>query len=106
MLLRSVDDVVEWAADPSPLHRLRFDGLDRTDCGSDWLVIDSRTRHSGICIPPCSADDLAFTLLRREVSLVGVRLFDSVVFDDDGHWWSMLERTTGSIEWFGSSGDS
>jgi hypothetical protein len=95
-----------WAEDPFPLLRLRLEGLDRGGCGSDWLLLDSRTRRSGSCIPPCELDDRAFATLRGELATIGVRLLDAMVFDDRGHWWSLLERTTGSSAWErGSAGD-
>lgn len=38
-------------------------------------------------------------LVRRALEPIGVLLLDAVVFDDDGHWWSMHELTTGSTRW-------
>jgi len=29
----------------------------------------------------------------------GINLIDAMVFDDDGHWWSLHELTTGSLAW-------
>lgn len=91
--------LVGWAAHPGPMTSLRLDGLDKGDCGTDWLIVDARTRRSGTCRPPCRADRLAFAVLQQELADIGVRLLDAVVFDDDGHWWSLRELTTGSTTW-------
>lgn len=91
--------IVGWAVEPGPLVGLRLDGLDKGDCGTDWLIVDARTRRSGTCVPPCRADRLAFAMVQEELADVGVRLLDAVVFDDDGHWWSLRELVTGSTAW-------
>lgn len=95
----SCSSLVGWAVDPTPLLQLRYGGLDRATCGDDWLIVESRSPRSGTCLPPCDADREAFERLVQELGGVGVTLLDAVVFDDDGHWWSMRELTTGSIEW-------
>jgi hypothetical protein len=96
----SLDSIRAWADDPAPLHRSRSEGLrSREGCTTRWLIVDSRPawRH-----PPPVVDNVdleAFTRLRREMATIGITLLDAVVFDDDGHWWSLHELTTGTTTW-------
>lgn len=94
--------LVGWADDPSPLRRSRSEGLadPRSDCGEDWLIIDSRPVWMGDLRPSVSESDArAFLILRTELHEIGVRLLDAVVFDDAGHWWSLHELTSGTTNW-------
>lgn len=88
-----------WSRDPSALVLARLSGLDRGGCGADWLVTDSRTRYSLAPVPPDNDDVESFLVLRAELADIGVRLLDVVVFDHDGHWWSLRELAVGSTDW-------
>ena len=96
----SLCSLKRWAEDPSNLYRSRDAGLAAGGCGADWLIVDSRPqwRNAGGVVVD-EADAEAFTVVRKSLALVGVRLVDAVVFDDDGHWWSMRELTTGETSW-------
>ena len=93
----SLDSLVEWGLDPSDLERSRWEGLAVHDCPNRWVIIDSRP--VGFSDPPGEGDAWAFLELRRHLAGIGVDLLDAVVFDDDGHWWSMHELTSGTTAW-------
>jgi hypothetical protein len=95
----SLSSLKAWAADPSALLRSRWEGLKAGCCPDDWLIIDSRpwSRFGDDIVD--EGDAVAFGIVRRELASIGVRLVDALVFDDDGHWWSMRELTTGELSW-------
>ena len=70
-----------------------------------WLVVDSRPTSLGDLCPPVSeADAKAFTEIRMWLGERGVELVDTVVFDDQQHWWSMRELTMGTTRWLPDPG--
>jgi len=94
----SCSSLKAWAADPADLFRSREEGLQSPDgCTDRWFVVDSRPAEHAA--RPDEGDVEAFVLVRRALEPIGVLLLDAVVFDDDGHWWSMHELTTGSTRW-------
>ncbi len=95
----SCASLLTWAMDPFDLQMSRLGGLDAGGCGTDWLIVDSRTSLDGGCIPPCDADQASFKALCAELADIGIRLADAIVVDDRDHWWSLRELTTGSWEW-------
>jgi hypothetical protein len=44
-------------------------------------------------------DGQAFVRLRSGLAEFGVHLLDVVVFDQEHHWWSFHELTSGGAEW-------
>lgn len=94
----SCDTLIGWAYDPSHLLRSRRTGRDEDGgCTERWVIVDSRL--SGFRDPPDEADAWAFLELRGHLQSVGVELLDAVVFDSEGHWWSMHELTSGTTAW-------
>ena len=94
----SLDSLIEWADDPWKLERSRREGLASGGCADRWLVVDSRP--TWFAEPPGECDARAFVELRARLrELIGVELVDAVVFDDEGHWWSMQELTSGTTAW-------
>ena len=94
----SCDSLVDWAEEPWPLERSRREGLAHGGCADRWLIVDSRPR--GFREPPHEADAYAFLRLREHLrDVIGVELVDAIVFDDEGHWWSMHELTSGTTAW-------
>jgi hypothetical protein len=96
----SLCSLKRWAEDPRDLYRSRQAGLEAGGCGADWLVVDSRPRwhcEDGVIVDEGDAE--AFVVVRKALDLIGVRLVDAVVFDDDCHWWSMRELTLGETSW-------
>lgn len=94
------DGVTRWAADPSPLYRSRAAGLQDGGCTDRWLVVDSRPRWLSADPVVVAADEVdAFLAVRCALEEVSVLLVDAMIFDDDGHWWSLNEIATGGLEW-------
>src|SRR5207253_2798086 len=93
----SCDSVTRWARDPSDLERSRRVGLANGGCADRWLIVDSRPVR--FREPPDEGDAWAFLSLRRHLAGTGIELVDAVVFDDDGHWWSLHELTCGTTAW-------
>jgi len=95
----SCESLVGWAQDPWQLERSRREGLASAGgCADRWLIVDSRP--TWLSEPPNEADARAFIELRAHLQdSIAVELVDAVVFDDDGHWWSMHELTSGTTEW-------
>ncbi|HXH55957.1 hypothetical protein [Iamia sp.] len=77
----------------------RQEGLRTSGCADRWLVVDSRPRrwHDGPVVDEADAE--AFLRLRPQVESFGVELVDVVIFDDQCHWWSLHELTTGTASW-------
>ena len=86
-----------WADRPWPLHRSRAEGLADGGCPDRWLIIDSRPRGTRDQVD--DSDPGAFLRLRDELRSIELLLVDAVVFDDQGHWWSMHEQTCGTTRW-------
>ena len=94
----SLDSLSEWADDPWKLERSREEGLANGGCADRWLVVDSRPVW--FAEPPGEGDACAFVKLRARLrERIGVELVDAMVFDDEGHWWSMQELTSGTTAW-------
>lgn len=93
----TLDSLQRWADDPWPLHRSRAEGLTEGGCPDRWLIVDSRPR--GIRDPVDDTDAVAFLRVREDLRSIGLTLVDAVVFDDQGHWWSMHEQTCGTTRW-------
>lgn len=68
-------------------------------CPGHWLIIDSRPsgRFGGSQVDAGDAE--AFLRLRPQMDAVGVTLLDAMVFDDQCHWWSLHELSSGSTTW-------
>ena len=96
----SLCSLQQWAYDPYPLVCARQEGVAAGGCGSNWLVVESRPRWQLDELGPVGpADRAAFLRVERTMARIGVRLVDAVIFDDECHWWSMRELTTGSTVW-------
>ena len=94
----SLDSLLEWAEDPWPLERSRREGLANGGCADRWVIVDSRPRWHAVA--PDEDDVRAFLDLRLHLrDALGVELVDVVVFDDEGHWWSLHELTCGTTAW-------
>lgn len=96
----SFDTLESWASDPYPLRRSRREGLATGYCPNRWLIVDSRPTWMESRPAPTEADAAAFAVVERELASLGVHLVDVMVFDDQGHWWSLRELTTGSTSWW------
>jgi hypothetical protein len=96
----SCDSLTRWARNPSDLRRSRREGLASGGCADRWVIVDSR--RVGLDDPPDEGDGQAFLTLRRSLRRIGVELVDAVVFDDEGHWWSLHELTAGTTAWTAS----
>ena len=48
---------------------------------------------------PSEDDARAFLRLRRGLARHGVVLLDVMVFDQEFHWWSLHELTSGTTTW-------
>lgn len=94
----SCDSLIRWAEEPWPLERSRREGLANDGCVDRWLIVDNRPVW--FSEPPGEGDVRAFLELRDHLrKVMRVELVDAVVFDDQGHWWSMHELTSGTTAW-------
>lgn len=94
------ESLVRWARKPADLRDLRAMASERPEgCTDRWLIVDSRPLW--LNEPPTvdEADARAFLTIRRRMGRLGVTVVDAVVFDDEGHWWSMHELTAGTTAW-------
>ncbi|MDZ7678220.1 MAG: hypothetical protein U5K29_06690 [Acidimicrobiales bacterium] len=93
------DSVRSWADDPSPLVEAAQHPCATPAVTNRWLIIESRLT----CLydePVVGDHDAeAFLRLRRDLADHGYLLLDSVVFDDELHWWSLHELTSGTTIW-------
>ena len=89
--------IVRWARKPRELRRdvAGSPGV----CPSRWLIVDSRPVWLNEPPSVTEADAQAFLTLRRKLARYGITLVDDVVFDDEGHWWSLHELTAGTRAW-------
>lgn len=93
------DSIQHWADEPWPLHRSRAEGLRDGGCAARWLILDSRPTWMPSRPRVSEADAEAFFHLRSDLASIGVNLVDAIVFDDELHWWSLHELTSGSTIW-------
>lgn len=93
----SLDSVRTYAERPGALLRCRETDLGY-ECPDRWVILEPR--HPGDdCYEVTEGDAAAFVTLRRLLGELGVSLLDVVVFDQERHWWSMHELTTGTTIW-------
>lgn len=95
----SLESIRSWADDSSPLRRARLEGLRDDGCADRWVIVESRPswRHEQPTVDESDAE--AFGRLRRSMSSFGVSLLDVVIFDDQRHWWSLHQLTSGTDRW-------
>lgn len=98
----SCNTMKRWARGEGDLYEVRRNPPAGVRCGDRWVIVDSRRK--GFYDPPTvdEGDVRAFGDLRRKLTRVGVDLVDAVVFDDDGHWWSLHELTSETTAWTAS----
>jgi hypothetical protein len=94
----SLDSVRRLAADPAAMLRCRDIELAER-CPDRWLVIEPRHKWLGDDYRVSEGDAQAFLELRRGLAEHGVTLLDLMVFDQEFHWWSLHELTTGTTTW-------
>ena len=94
----SFDSVHTFAKRPAEMLRCREIELDQP-CPARWLVIESRREGRRHSYRPDEGDAQAFVKLRRGLDGHGITLLDVMVFDQEFHWWSLHELTTGSLTW-------
>ena len=93
----SLDSVQTLAEDPADMLRCREVDLD-WPCPDRWLVIEPRHPWND----PYQVDESdaqAFLDLRQGLARHGVTLLDVMVFDQEFHWWSLHELTSGTTRW-------
>ena len=93
----TLSSLQRWANDAMDLRRSRMEGLRAGGCPDRWLVVDSRP--AGIRNPVDGSDAEAFLTVRKHLRSMGLTLVDAVIFDDQCHWWSMHEETSGTTRW-------
>ncbi len=91
--------IKDFAEDPWELHMSREQGLREGGCPDRWLIVESRPRWIYEGIEVDEGDAAAFHEVRRELATLDLVLVDDVIFDDEFHWWSLNELTSGSVEW-------
>ena len=69
-------------------------------CPDRWVIIEPRHPWLGDAYKVTEDDARAFLVLRRRLARAGVVLLDVMVFDQEFHWWSLHELTTGTTRWF------
>jgi hypothetical protein len=94
----SFDSVRTFADDPAGMLRCREIELDDS-CPNRWLVIESRRPHRKASYRPDEGDAQAFVELRRGLGRFGITLLDVMIFDQEFHWWSLHELTSGKTSW-------
>jgi hypothetical protein len=93
----SFDSVQTFAEDLDALLACRQTELG-WPCPNRWLILESRhpwhdPYHVG------EDDERAFAVLRRALVGHGITLLDVMVFDQEFHWWSLHELTSGTTTW-------
>jgi hypothetical protein len=93
----SLDSVRTFADDLDGLLACRQTELG-WPCPNRWLIVESRHpwRHA---YEVDRDDERAFVTLRRALVGQGITLVDVVVFDQEFHWWSLHELTSGTTKW-------
>ncbi len=94
----SFDSVRRFAAEPEDMLQCRLTPVDEP-CPDYWVVLEPRHRWDPDLYEVTEGDAEAFVVLRRGLARFGVTLLDVVVFDEDYHWWSLHELTSGSTAW-------
>ena len=95
----SLDSVRRFAENPSALLRCREIVL-AEPCPDRWLIIEPRHPWRKDRYRVDEGDALAFVALRRRLADEhGITLLDVMVFDQEFHWWSLHELTSGTTRW-------
>ncbi len=95
----SLDSIRSWAKKLGSLEVGRREGVADGGCAPRWLIIESRPllRTEGTTVD--ERDAQCFLTLRRKMVRLGVVVVDAMIFDDECHWWSLHELTSGSTRW-------
>lgn len=94
----SLDSVRRFAERPESMLACRRVSVGQP-CPDYWVVLEPRHQWDHDCYEVTEGDAESFVVLRRELTRHGVTLLDVVVFDEDFHWWSLHELTSGSTAW-------
>jgi hypothetical protein len=94
----SLDSVREFAKRPAEMLLCREEPVD-PPCPSRWLVIEPRHPWLGDRYEVSEDDARAFLRLRRGLACHSIVLLDVMVFDQEFHWWSLHELTSGTTTW-------
>ncbi len=92
-----MDSVRTLAARPDKLLECRETDLGYP-CPDRWVMIEPRHEwHRWYRVGEGDAE--SFMALRQSLVEYRVALLDVVVFDQECHWWSLDEMTSGSTTW-------
>lgn len=88
-----------WAKNTRDLRRSRHMGLAENGCADRWLIVEPRVAWWHDRLVPGESDVRDFLVVRRKLRSIKVTSLDALIFTDQGHWWSMHELTTGTLEY-------
>jgi hypothetical protein len=94
----SLDSVRRFAERPEHVVECRR-VEPRRGCPNNWVILEPRHPGRSGLYEVNDVDTAAFTTLRLGLSKFGVTLLDVVVFDQEHHWWSLHEMTSGTTQW-------
>lgn len=92
------ESVQRFAANPGALLECRWVETDMV-CPDNWVILEPRHPWMRDRYHVTEDDARAFIELRRGLDELGIQLLDVVVFDQEFHWWSLHELTSGTTVW-------
>jgi len=94
----SFDSVRRYADEPEIMLHCRETPV-KPPCPNNWVMLEPRRPHREDEYQVSEEDARAFIILRGRLAVYGISLLDVVVFDQDNHWWSLHEVTSGTTAW-------
>jgi hypothetical protein len=94
----SLDSVRRFAEAPAHLLKCRQVPTQHP-CPDYWVVLEPRHRWDLDGQEVTEGDVEAFLVLRNGLARHGVRLLDVVILNEEFHWWSLHELTSGTTTW-------
>ena len=94
----SFDSVRRYADEPEIMLHCRETPV-KPPCPNNWVMLEPRRPYREDEYQVSEEDARAFIILRGRLAVYGISLLDVVVFDQDKHWWSLHEVTSGTTAW-------
>jgi len=94
----SLDPVARFAEHPEELLECRWTDVE-PECPDNWVILEPRHEWLADRYEVTEDDARAFVQLRRALQENGISLLDAVIFDQEFHWWSLHELTSGTTVW-------
>ncbi len=94
----TLDSVRRFAEHPEHMLECRWTDVE-PECPDNWVILEPRHPWFADRYEVTEDDPRAFVELRDHLLEYDISLLDVVIFDQEFHWWSLHELTSGTTVW-------